>query len=451
MNRRQAIKLGGGLLAAGLGGLVSPPKVRAARRRPNIIFILADDHRWDCLSRLKHPVVTTPHLDRMAGGGTLFRNAFVTTSLCSPSRASFLTGQYAHTHGLQNNLTPWRNDRVTFLEILGRQGYDSAFIGKWHMPGRLPRLKGVSRFITFSARGGQGTYFNCPLIVDGQLRKSRKPYITEELTDYALEFINRRRSGPFCLYLSHKAVHQPFLPPPQYEKLYADKKLPLPPEADSWIPMHTDMVYYGMKGTLEHHFRNCLRTIHSLDEQVGRILDWVEASGQADNTVIIYCGDNGFLWGEHRLVDKRWPYEESIRIPFIVRDPRTVKDPGRTEPRMVLNIDLAPTILDLAGLPVPSNMEGRSLSPLLAGRHGPWRTAWLYEYFKDFPYRVPRMQGVRTERYKYIEYQGDIDNHLFDLKTDPREQHNLIATGAGRAMLPRLKAMLADLKKGKMR
>jgi arylsulfatase A-like enzyme len=451
MNRRQAIKLGGGLLAAGLGGLVPPPLVRAASRRPNIIFILADDHRWDCLSRLKHPVVTTPHLDRMAAGGTLFQNGFVTTSLCSPSRASFLTGQYAHTHGLTNNLTPWRNDRVTFLEILGRAGYDSAFIGKWHMPGRLPKLKGVSRFITFSARGGQGVYFNCPLIVDGQVQKSRKPYVTEELTDYALEFIGRRRSGPFCLYLSHKAVHQPFLPPPQYEKLYADKKLPLPPEADSWIPMHTDMVYYGMKGTLEHHFRNYLRTIHALDEQVGRILARLEARGIADNTVIIYCGDNGFLWGEHRLVDKRWPYEESIRVPFIVHDPRTIKDPGRAESRMVLNIDLAPTLLDLAGLPVPANMEGRSLAPLLAGRDAPWRTAWLYEYAKDFPYRVPRMEGVRTERYKYIEYQGDIDNQLFDLKTDAREQHNLIAADAGRALLPRLKTMLADLKQGKMR
>jgi N-acetylglucosamine-6-sulfatase len=451
MNRRQAIKLSGGLLAAGLGGLTPPPLVKAGRRRPNVIFILADDHRADCLSRLKHPVVTTPHLDRLAAQGTLFNNAFVTTSLCSPSRASFLTGQYAHTHGVQNNLTPWRNDRVTFLELLGRQGYDSAFIGKWHMPGRLPKLKGVSRFVTFTARGGQGVYFDCPLVVDGKVQKSRKPYITEELTDHALEFMGRRRDKPFCIYLSHKAVHQPFLPPPKYESLYQDKKLPLAPEADSWIPMHTDMVYYGMKGSLEHHFRNYLRSLHALDEQVGRILAKIEAMGEADNTVIIYCGDNGFLWGEHRLVDKRWPYEESIRVPFIVRDPRTIKNPGRSVSRMVLNIDVAPTILDLAGLKVPADMEGRSVRPLLAGRDAPWRTAWLYEYFKDFPYRVPQMQGVRTERYKYVEYQGDIKNHLFDLKTDRREQNNLIDAQAGRAVLPGLEKMLADLRQGKLR
>ncbi|MBU0515815.1 MAG: sulfatase [Proteobacteria bacterium] len=451
MNRRRAIKMSGGLLAAGLAGLTRPGLTRGAGSPPNVIFILSDDHRWDCLGKMKHAVVETPHLDGLCRQGVHFQNAFVTTSLCSPSRASFLTGQYAHTHGVRNNLTPWSNSNVTFLEILKQEGYDTSFIGKWHMPGGLPKLKGVDRFITFTARGGQGLYFNCPLVVNGRTTPSRKAYITEELTDYALEFMSRRRSGPFCLYLSHKAVHQPFSPPPAMSRLYHDKKLPLPPEADSWIPMHTDMVYYGMKGTLEQHFRNYLRSIHALDQQIGRVLHRVEQMGIADNTIIIYCGDNGFLWGEHRLVDKRWPYEESIRVPFIVRDPRAIKDPGRTEPRMVLNIDVAPTILDLAGLRVPANMEGRSLAPLLKGTTAPWRQAWLYEYFKDFPYRVPEMQGVRTERYKYIDYQGDVTDQLFDLKNDPREQRNLIQTEAGRAMLPRLRTMLADLRKGKMR
>jgi len=219
-------------LALWMLGSAGPARAEHAEL-PNIIFILVDDQRWDHMGNMGHPFLETPHMDRLASEGIRFNNAFVTTSLCSPSRASFLTGQYAHTHGVQNNFTPWRNENVTFIEGLKEVGYDTAFIGKWHMPGRLPELRGVDEFVTFTVRGGQGQYFSCPLVVNGKPEPSRKPYITEELTDRALEFMARDRDAPFFVYLSHKAVHHDFLPPPELKGRYDGVDLGLPPEADS--------------------------------------------------------------------------------------------------------------------------------------------------------------------------------------------------------------------------
>ena len=447
MTRRRALGLIGGSMAACAAG-VRFPRFSYASGRPNIIFILSDDHRWDAMSNMGHPVVQTPSLDRLASQGVRFNNAFVTTSLCSPSRASFLTGQYARTHGVQNNLTPWRNDNVTFLELLKKTGYDTAFIGKWHMPGRLPALRGVDRFITFTVQEGQGRYFDCPLIVDGREEPSLKPYITEELTDRALEFMNRKRANPFCLYLSHKAVHHRFLPPPEMQNLYNQADLHLPPEADSWISWAKGQVWTGVLGPLEREYRNYLATLTALDRQIGRVIDWVDNSGQAQNTVIVYAGDNGYFWGEHRFVDKRWAYEEAIRVPFIVRCPDLVNRPGQPADQMALNVDLAPTLLEMAGLPIPSAMEGTSLVPLLRDRGASGRRAWMYEYFKDFPYNTPEHQAVRTRRHKFIRFQGGRPEELYDLARDPREMTNLIGTAEGVQLRPELAAMLEKLRRG---
>jgi arylsulfatase A-like enzyme len=448
MNRRQALRTTGGLLAAGAAGLGLPLSASGrAKEPPNIIFILTDDHRWDALSILGHPVVETPNLDRLCGEGVRFENAFVTTSLCSPSRASFLTGQYAGTHGVKNNLTPWNNNNVTFLERLKSAGYDTSFIGKWHMPGGLPRLRGLDQFITFTVQGGQGRYFNCPLIVDGVETESRKAYITEELTDYALEFMTRKRNKPFCLYLSHKAVHHQFLPPPHIAGVYKDKELALPPEADTWISWNLDHLYCGLIGPLERTYRNYMEALHATDLEIGRVLARVDALGIADNTIIIYFGDNGFFFGEHRLMDKRWAYEESIRVPCIIRDPRQNTSAGKVAPQMVLNVDLAPTILEMAGLDPAKGMAGQSMVPYLQNPIKPGRDAWRYEYFQDFPYRIPEMEAVRTTRYKYIEYKGRKPRELFDLQTDPREQRNLMNTIEGRNLLPQLQKRLAELRR----
>lgn len=442
----------GSVSAAGVMGLSLSDILMAApeqKKRPNIVFILSDDHRWDYLSCLGHPFLQTENMDRLAKEGVLFSNAFVTTSLCTPSRASFLTGQYAHTHGIKNNITVWNNENATFLELLKQAGYDTSFIGKWHMPGKLPKLKGVDQFVTFTVQAGQGRYFNCPLIEDGVERPSRKPYITEELTDLALEFIEKERDNPFCLYLSHKAVHHQFLPPPELNHLYDDVDLNLPNEADSWLGMTRGHMWTGIFGPMEHHVRNYCEALVALDQQIGRVLNKLDEMGIADNTIVVYAGDNGYYWGEHRLVDKRWPYEEAMRIPFIVRNPMMINDPGRTADQMIANIDLAPSLLEMVGLSVPDNIDGESFAPILQSASTPGRKAWLYEYFKEFPYNVPPLNAVRTETHMYVEYEGRRKPELFDIINDPREKNNLMGTPEGEKLLPELKRMLEELKQGK--
>lgn len=451
ISRRELLEILGGVAAAGMLDVTLPGwALSSPAQRPNIVFILSDDHRWDHMSCMGHPFLETPSLDRIAKEGVLCENAFVTSSLCSPSRASFLTGQYAHTHGVKNNITPWRDENVTFLELLKKAGYDTAFIGKWHMPGKgLPDLRGVDRFISFTIQRGQGRYFNCPLIVDGVETPSRKEYITEELTDYALDFMRNKRENPFCLYLSLKAVHHRWLPPKDLKGTYKNiTDLHLPAEADNWLGLVDNHIIYGTLGVLEQMYRGYCETILAIDREVGRILNYLEASGLADNTVVIYAGDNGIYWGEHRLVDKRFAYEEVIRIPFIVRYPKLIGNPGRRLSQMVLNIDLAPTLMELAGLPVPRNMQGMSILPLLASKDIPWRKSWLYEYFVDFPYTVPEMYALRTENYKYIEYEsGCYPPELFNVSSDPGEKKDLCSTKLADKILPKLQKELIRLKR----
>jgi len=451
LSRREVLELLCGMTVAGMMDISLPMRAFSAQAdKPNIIFILSDDHRWDHMSCMGHPFIETPNLDRIGREGALCENAFVTSSLCSPSRASFLTGQYAHTHGVKNNITPWRDENVTFLELLKKGGYDTAFIGKWHMPGKgLPDLRGVDRFISFTIQRGQGRYFNCPLIVDGVHTRSRKEYITEELTDYALDFIKQRRDNPFCLYLSLKAVHHRWLPPRDLKGTYGKiTDLHLPPEADNWIGLVDNHIIYGTFGGLKQMYRGYCETILAIDREVGRILDYLDAAGIADNTVIVYAGDNGIYWGEHRLVDKRFAYEEVIRVPFIVRYPGGIKNPGRRLNEMVLNIDLAPTLLELAGLGVPQAIQGMSLAPLLASGDVPWRTSWMYEYFVDFPYTVPEIYAVRTKNYKYIEYKsGCYQPELYNIISDPKEKNNLYETGLKNTVLPALRQDLLNLKR----
>jgi N-acetylglucosamine-6-sulfatase len=444
--RQTLIEAGSGLLSFGLLGMNFPTAALGGARRPNILFILSDDHRWDALSHVGHPAARTPNLDRLAREGVLFENAFCTTSLCSPSRASFLTGMYAHTHGVRNNMTPWNNAHVTFLEMLHGAGYETGYVGKWHMPGGFPKLRGLDRFVTFTVDGGQGRYFNCPLIVDGQEVASRKEYITEELTDYALEFLGRERERPFCLYLSHKAVHLQFFPPKELDGLYDDVELDLPREADSWVGLTNGNFY---PRPLAAMYRDYLECLLAMDQQIGRVLDRLDELGLGDDTIVIYAGDNGFFWGEHHFTDKRWPYEESIRIPLIVRHPEAIRDAGRRASQMVLNIDLAPTLLDVAGLRSLESMDGESFAPILMDQNTRGREAWLYEYFMDYPYAVPETRAVRTERHKYIEYEGERGPELFDIIADPREMKNLYGTPEGRVLLPELKRALEALKQGR--
>ncbi len=429
--------------------LYVPASVRLRKDKPNIVFILTDDHRWDHFSCMDHPFLETPTLDRIADEGVMFENSFVTTSLCSPARASFLTGQYAHRHGVVTNHTPWNNNNTTFMEYMKAAGYDTAFIGKWHMPGRdLPKLRGVDQFITITKEGGQGVYYDCPLVIDGVETSRPGKYITDDLTDFALEFIRRPRTNPFCLYLSHKAVHFGFRPPKHLRGTYRDVDLQLPPESNTFNTYTNNHMFVGAPIPMNTLYRMYCETILSVDEQTERLFSALEAMNALDNTIIVYAGDNGHSWGERGLYDKRHPYEESIRIPFFVRYPKGITDPGRRVQQMALNIDLAPTLLDILGIPIPEKMQGLSLAQALRDRAAHIRSSFLYEHFPVFPIPIPGMTAVRTDDYKYITYHNNVRPHeLYNLRNDPGETNNIVKRTDKRGVLSDLTAELEKLKR----
>ncbi|MDX2032272.1 MAG: sulfatase [Blastocatellia bacterium] len=444
---------------------------QARRTRPNIVFILVDDLRWDELGIAGHPFIKTPHIDRIGREGARFRNAFMTTPLCSPSRASFLTGQYAHTHGITDNVdrSAASHRLTTFPRLLHDAGYETAFIGKWHMGNDEQPRPGFDRWVSFK---GQGTYRNPPINEDG---KSIQPsgYITDILSGYAVEFIRRRRDKPFLVYLAHKAIHpevtqnndgsvdltksELFIPADRHKSLYAGRAIPHRPNygrAPEGKPALQRTIgalppLGAATATRDEAILGRQRSLAAIDEGVGDILRALRETGQLDNTVLVFTSDNGYFYGEHGLsVERRLAYEESIRMPLLVRYPRAIKA-GVVRDELTLNIDLAPTLLDLAGAAVPKAVEGRSLAPLLAGKRTAWRNSFLIEYYTDtvFP-RVLQMgyKAVRDQRWKYIHYLAlDGMDELYDLKTDPYEMKNLIADPRAAAALERLKKEMANL------
>jgi N-acetylglucosamine-6-sulfatase len=399
-------------------------RARAVERPPNVVFILSDDHRFDFTGYEGHPFVETPSLDRLAAEGLRFSRAYVTSSLCSPSRASFLTGTYPHRHGVWNNFTPWSNDNRTFLEYLSRAGYATAFVGKWHMPGGLPELRGVDHFVTFTNMGGQGIYEWCPLVVDGREEESRTRYIATELTDRALAWLDDHADRPFALYLSHKSVHANFIPDQTDRGRYAQASVSLPDGSHPWTHL-TNAQYVHLTFTpLDDAVRAYAEAIHSLDREIGRVLDFLDARGLREDTVVIYTSDNGYLWGERGLMDKRWPHETSIRVPFLLRYPASGHTAGVSADGIVANVDVAPTLLDLAGLVVPDRMQGHSLRPLLADPAGSVRAEFLYSYYFEPPYPVPTSHALIAPPYKLIDYDR-LPNELYDLRSDPDERRSL--------------------------
>jgi len=435
-NRREAIRT----MAAGAaaGGMLPLARSRGAQTRPNIVFVLIDDQRYDAMGFMGKPWLKTPNMDRLAREGVQFENSFVTTSLCSPSRASFLTGRYAHCHGVMNNATPWLDSNLTFLEILHAQGYRTGFIGKWHMPGEgVPDLANqgkVDRMVSFSFGTGQGRYNDCPLIIDGQKTK-KKGYITDVLTDYALEFLkdldrysydedDEGISRPFCLYLSHKAVHAFFNPPKRYEGVLKDAPLPrLEPQTRD-LPL--GLINAQQRSRFDKNVQGYYEALMAVDDSLGSVLDYLDAKGLSENTLVIYTSDNGYFWGEHGLTDKRYAYDEALLIPHLIRYPRLIPEGGKKVSEMVLNIDLAPTVLSAAGIEPPPVMQGRSWLDLAQGRTMPWRDSFLYEYFRDPAFPNPRIKAVRTREWKYITYpDSKYPDEMYNLIEDPREKNDL--------------------------
>jgi len=420
-------------------------KLYAAEERPNFVFILTDDQRYDAMSCAGHPFAKTPNIDRIANEGARFANAFVTISLCSPSRGCFLTGRYAHSHGVMDNATKFNDTVPTFPLVLQKAGYKTAYIGKWHMDGDDGPHPGFDRWVSFK---GQGVYDDPVLNIDGNNQKT-PGYITDLLTDFAVDWLKQKREGPFCLYLAHKAVHGPFKPAARHAKLYSDVKISKPPAEDMsgrprWIQQRQEVAKMSDEAYAER-IRNYYRTLAAVDEGVGRVLKTLEEIGALDNTAIIFCGDNGFFEGEHGMLDKRAAYEESIRIPFVMRYPKLIK-PKTVIDEMVLNIDVCPTFLDLAGVRAPKGVQGRSFKPLLAGKTTGWREDWLYEYFRDGNFVTAPMRGVRTKRWKYVEYpELPGAEELYDLKSDPHELKNLAKDPSAAKELEDMKARLKRL------
>jgi N-acetylglucosamine-6-sulfatase len=440
----------------------------------NIIFVLTDDHRYDALGFVGHPWLETPVMDKMAAQGAHLPNAFVTTSLCAPSRASIITGLYAHNHQVIDNYNPVRPDLTYFPQYLQSAGYETAFVGKWHMGGDIDtQQRGFDHWVSFKGQGiywpdGKGTSRVVPQThrdgfnINGK-RVPQKGYITDELTDYALDWLdNRKTDKPYFLYLSHKAVHADFVAADRHLGRYKDKKMPKPPTfADTaenyegkpmWLKNQRNSrhgVDYGYNlenFDLEDYYRRYCETLLAVDENLGRVFDWLRKTDQLESTLVVYMGDNGFQFGDHGLIDKRVAYEASIRVPLILHCPEIIQ-PGIQIPQVVANIDIAPTLLEAGGVRPPNHFDGESFLQLATGQSIPWRDYLLYEYYweRNYPH-TPTTHSVRGDRYKYIRYHGIWDlNELYDLQEDPYETKNLIESAEHQELITNLNTRLFAL------
>ena len=463
--------------------------------RPNIIFIMSDDHSEAAISAYGSNLISTPNIDRIANEGAKFNNSFVTNSICAPSRAVLLTGKYSHLNGVLDNNQIFDGEQETFPKILQEAGYETSMIGKWHLKSQ------PTGFDNWKVLKGQGEYYN-PLIIDKSGEKNILGYVTDVITDLAIETLdNRDQKKPFAMLMHHKAPHRNWMPNLKYLGAFKDKKFPIPPtfyddyssrssaaqDSDMRIEnmfltwdmklrpedideetgsggsgkvsglirdsyrewMNTDQrklweSYYdsistayrnsNLKGKdllewkLQRYLEDYLGTILSVDESVGKILDYLDNNGLSENTIVVYTSDQGFYLGEHGWFDKRFMYEESLSMPLVIRYPKEIKGQKKLD-EIILNLDFAPTFLDYAGIKVPKSMQGNSIRNLLSGKQkSKWRESMYYHYY-EFPHGwhfVKKHYGIRTDRYKLIHFYDDIDAwEFYDLKNDPNEINNI--------------------------
>lgn len=444
-----------------------------AAGKPNVLVILCDDLRPDALGCYGSKHVKTPNIDRLAAEGVTFQNAFCTTSLCSPSRASILSGVYAHTHGVTDNFTEYPSTMESFPQALQKAGYATAYIGKYHMGENNDEPRpGYDWFVTHK---GQGKYFDTEFNLNGQKREVVKGYYTTVVTDMTLDWLKKQSSEkPWCMFLGHKAPHSFYTPEPKYEHTFDEVRVPYPATAfqlddkPKWIKERL-YTWHGIYGPLFEwrkkfpddrpqavkDFENMVHgywgTILSVDDSVGRLTAYLKETGQLDNTLIVFMGDNGLLEGEHGMVDKRTAHEASLRIPIVARFPDLHKE-AKQVPQQVLTVDMAPSILELCGAPALPKIHGKSWVNLVRTGDPSWRKSWFYHYNyeKQFPY-TPNVRAVRTDEWKYIHYphgNGKADRHLaelYNLKDDPGETRNLIGKPELAGKVAALQAELAKL------
>jgi arylsulfatase A-like enzyme len=472
-----------------------PPALALAADRPNIIYIMSDDHAAHAIGAYGSKVNKTPHLDRLAREGALLTNVFVTNSICTPSRAAILTGQYSHLNGV-TVFNRFDSSRNTVAKLLQAGGYHTGMIGKWHL-GSDP-----AGFDHWEILPGQGAYFDPVLYTATSEKTYTGKYVTDVVTDLGIEFIRSRpREKPFFLMLHHKAPHRPWQPDPVHGAQFAKQSIPEPatlwdkydtrtdalhenqqrvandltnrdlklePPADldgadrvKWLNAKPDSVTTEVAGksvTLtgdaltrwkyQRYMRDYLATVQSVDDGIGRLLDALDREGLAKNTIVIYTSDQGFFLGDHGMYDKRFMYEESLRMPFLVRWPAAIK-PGTRADAIGLNVDFAPTFLDAAGLPANAEMQGTSLLPVLRGRTPKdWRTSMYYRYYHDpGDHNTRTHYGVRTRTHKLIYFWKKDQWELYDLVKDPAEMHNIYGQPGQEKLTATLKAELQRLKK----
>jgi N-acetylglucosamine-6-sulfatase len=449
--------------------------------RPNLVVILIDDLRFDETGASGHPYMKTPHIDRLAAEGAVFHNAFHTTPLCSPNRASIATGQYASRHGIFDNVgrDALSHRLPNYHRVLQTLGYETAHIGKWHMGNDARPRPGYDTWISFR---GQGTIVDPVLWEDGG-EHPVSGYVTDLLSERAVDFVDRARARPFALFLSHKAVHpdvqqlqdgtldmttmRGYLLPERHRDLYQGAHYPMRPSVRALAEVVADKPVWRevfaqrdvhranqalsevLRGSPQEEIRKRAAMMASVDEGIGALLETLERRAIADDTLILFLGDNGFFFGEHGLeAERRFAYEEGIRTPFFVRYPALVR-PGTTLEPMALAIDIAPTMVELAGGTPGPHIQGRSLVPLLKGRTPRWRTSFLVEYFNEsaFPWLVGMSyKAVRTDRHKLIHWiHKDGVDELYDLAQDPYELTNVIGDPAHAETVTRLRRELRTL------
>ena len=508
MKRRDFLKT----TVFGTSALMMPPFLLkdTKAKRPNILFIMSDDHAYQAISCYGSKINHTPNIDRLASEGMRFDQSFCTNSICAPSRATMLTGKYSHINGQVDNKVIFDGSQETFPKLLQQAGYETALIGKWHLK------SDPTGFDYWNILPDQGDYYN-PDFIEMGVRKNQLGYATDLITDFSLDWLaGRNRDHPFCLLLHHKAPHRNWLPDEKHLTMYDDVEIPLPEtfdddyhsrsdaarqqamsitkdmnlaydlkvpaEGDDQTLKGLDLAFYNsmkkmtpeqrkawdavyepkneafkkanLQGReLDHwkyqrYIKDYLRCIASVDDNIGRVLDYLEETGLVENTIVIYTSDQGFYLGEHGWFDKRFMYEESLRMPLIVRYPKEIKC-GVVNKDMVLNLDFAPTFLDFAGVTIPPTIQGRSLRKILSGKTPRnWRESIYYHYY-EYPgwHSVKRHYGIRTRRYKLIHFYYDIDAwEFYDLQNDPHELNNLYGDSAHHDVIEKLKVELDRLR-----
>ena len=478
----------------------------AQKNRPNIIYMMSDDHGYQAISAYGYGLNKTPHIDKLADEGVLFHRAFVTNSICGPSRAVMLTGKHSHINGFKDNHSTFDGSQQTVAKLFHAAGYQTAVVGKWHL------VSEPQGFDYWNIVPGQGDYYN-PDFIENGVRKRVPGYVTNLTTDFAINWLEQRdKSKPFFLIYQQKAPHRNWMPEPKYYHLFDSTNFPVPDNyfddyktrskaaSEQEMEIATDMHYaYDLKLAFDipqdqrkglaaswhnilnrmtpaekqtyieaykpsidaftsanlsgeqlaiwkyqRYMREYLRCVQSVDDNVGRLMDYLKANGLDKNTIVVYTSDQGFYLGEHGWFDKRWMYEESFRTPLIVKGPGIKK--GIQTSSMVQNLDFAETLLELAGLPVPTDMQGKSFVPVLKGKKG-GHDALYYHFYENQEHRVAKHVGVRTARYKLIWFYELNEWELYDLDTDPKEMNNLYGKAGYADVESMLKSTLTQLQK----